>query len=809
MNNKYICIHGHFYQPPRENAWLETIEHQDSAAPFHDWNERINRECYSTNAAARILDSKSWITKISNNYNRISFNFGPTLLSWLEQNDPETYGLIQKADVRSRELFGGHGNALAQVHSHLIMPLCSPRDKITQVQWGIRDFEHRFGRFPEGMWLAEAAVDTETLEVLAAHGIAFTVLAPRQAKSIKKVGTDTPWLPVNEDTLDTSRPYWCNLPSGRRIAIFFYNGNISKAVAFERLLNSGKGFASRLLSGFRDDNSTQLVHIATDGESYGHHHRFGEMALADALYQIETNTPAKLINYGQYLELFPPEWEAEIHDNSSWSCVHGIERWRNDCGCNGGGPNAGHQAWRAPLRDALDWLRDQLVQPYEYEMSHFVHDVWQVRNQYIDVLLERNDQNIQAFITKHCKRRLAPQEEVHFLRLLEMQRQAILMYTSCGWFFDEISGIETNQILQYALRAMDYAEDIFGIKLHARFDELLAKAPSNVHSNGAVCFELNVVPTRVSLKNVAMHFAVASLFEEQPFSDVMFNYSVAPHRFEKLVAGQTILTLGQLKIRSSVTHFERSFYFAALYMGQHHIIGNLSMDMTADSFEQLGKRIKAAFHISNLGEMINIMQEHFGAERFTISNLFYDQKRDIISRLTGKYLDNAGKALEDTYNSNYAMMQILEENKLPLPPNWKTIAGQVLRQRLLNFLKDGTDLNALAHMEQDCKRWKVQIQQDSELQFAASERMLSLIVALWKNTENASDGVNQAIAIAETLQKMKLEVDFGRSQNYFFLAVRPYRKGIKTFESPEWGEALQKLAQLLRVHIGTNTFSRV
>ena len=372
--NKYVCIHGHFYQPPRENAWLETVERQETARPFHDWNARINFECYAPNAAARILDKEDWIVKIRNNYNRISFNFGPTLLSWLEENDLDAYGLLLKADIKSAERFGGHGSAVAQVHSHLIMPLANYRDKVTQVYWGIRDFERRFKRYPEGIWLAETAVDTETLEVLASHGIQYTILAPRQAKAVRRIqtvpakpgATEPSWQSIRAETLDTRHPYWCLLPSGRRIALYFYNGAIAQEVAFNGLLNSGKALANRLVGVFDNNDEPQLSHIATDGESYGHHHRHGEMALADSLNYIEDGGFAKLTNYGQFLELHPPDWEVQVHENSSWSCVHGIERWRADCGCNSG--RAGwHQRWRKPLRDTLDWLRDEISPLFERE----------------------------------------------------------------------------------------------------------------------------------------------------------------------------------------------------------------------------------------------------------------------------------------------------------------------------------------------------------------------------------------------------------------------------------------------------------
>ncbi|MEO6037795.1 MAG: DUF3536 domain-containing protein, partial [Saprospiraceae bacterium] len=579
--NKYVCIHGHFYQPPRENAWLETVEQQESSRPFHDWNERINFECYAPNAAARILDEQGWITKIRNNYNRISFNFGPTLLTWMAEKDPEAYKLLLQADLRSRERYGGHGSALAQVHSHLILPLCNYRDKVTQVHWGIRDFEYRFGRYPEGMWLAETAVDTETLEVLASHGIQFTILAPRQAKAIRRMAepivagtpaeaTPNAWKEVNGDNIDTRIPYWCLLPSGRRIALFFYHGGVAQEVAFSGLLNSGKNFARRISGLLDDSDEPQIAHIATDGESYGHHHRYGEMALADCLNQIEDNAWATLTNYGQFLELHPPTLEVQIHEKSSWSCVHGVERWQADCGCHTGSHPGWQQRWRKPLRTTMNWLRDQLAPLFEREGARYLRDPWAARNDYIQVMLRRNDDSVRAFLTKHARRALSPMEEVITLRLLEMQRHAVLMFTSCGWFFDEISGIETNQILQYARRAMEYAQDVGALDLHAEFTRRLAEAPSNTFPDGAASYKQNVVPTSVNLERVAMHFAVASLFEDDPEGLDLFNYTAAVEFFEKIEAGTPQFAAGRICIRSRLTHAERTFCFAVLYLGQQH-----------------------------------------------------------------------------------------------------------------------------------------------------------------------------------------------------------------------------------------------
>src|SRR4051812_27551667 len=333
---KFVCIHGHFYQPPRENPWLESVELQDSASPYHDWNERITFECYAPNATARIMDGDGRIERISSNYSKISFNFGPTLLAWMKDKTPEIHDAIVAADKLSQQNYSGHGSALAQVYNHMILPLAHSRDKQTQVLWGIKDFEFRFGRYPEGMWLSETAADTDTLESLAALGIKFTIMSPFQASRVREIGKRS--RDVDGGRIDPTRNYLVRLPSGRSINVFFYDAPVSQAVAFERLLTSGERLAQRLTSAFNDArNWDQLVHIATDGESYGHHHRHGEMALAYALEYIEKNKLARLTNYAEYLEKHPPTHEAVIHEKSAWSCSHGVARWMADCGCNSGG----------------------------------------------------------------------------------------------------------------------------------------------------------------------------------------------------------------------------------------------------------------------------------------------------------------------------------------------------------------------------------------------------------------------------------------------------------------------------------------
>ncbi|MEL7221387.1 MAG: DUF3536 domain-containing protein, partial [Bacteroidota bacterium] len=720
---KYICIHGHFYQPPRENAWLEVLETQDSAAPFHDWNDRINYECYAPNARARILNSEGYIYNISNNYAKISFNFGPTLLSWLEKSDPDTYQAILDADQQSQEQFNGHGSAMAQVYSHMIMPLANARDKHTQVAWGVRDFEQRFGRKPEGIWLAETAVDMDTLEVLADFDIKFTVLAPRQAKAVRPDDASD-WINLHHAGVDPRRPYRCKLKSGREISLFFYDGNVSQGVAFEGLLNNGPRFAERIKNTLDRDNSVQLAHIATDGESYGHHHKKGEMALADCLHHIEQDSEVALINYAYFLELFPPSWEVEIHDNSSWSCVHGVERWRSNCGCNSGGRPGWNQQWRAPLRDTLDWIRDTLIPVYEKEASPWLKDPWAARDDYIDIILDRSDEQWQRFQEKHTVKALCEAEQIKLSRLLEMQRQAVLMYTSCGWFFDEISGLETNQILQYANRAIYYAKQVGGIDLHESFVERLSKAPSNVYDNGAVSYEKYVAPARVNLERVGMHFATASLFVKFPEKMKLFNYTTESDKLERIVAGQQRLAMGKVSIRSIITRSRKQFAFAALHLGQQNIIGNISTDMSDEDFAAMEEAVIKAFKTPDLGKAIGEMQEYIGSDKFSIWHLFRDQKRRVLKGITDASMQEVERDFRDIYNSNYQLMTGMLNSDIPVPEVYEVAIKYVLNKDLQQFFRQQVlDRRQLRHLVEEFEKWKVELTHVSEISLEAAERL--------------------------------------------------------------------------------------
>jgi alpha-amylase/alpha-mannosidase (GH57 family) len=794
-SNKYVCIHGHFYQPPRENAWLEVVEMQDSAKPFHDWNERINFECYAPNATARILDEAGFIRKIVNNYSNISFNIGPTLLSWLELNDKETYRLIQEADVIAQKKFNGHGTAIAQAYSHLITPLANRQDKITQIEWGLKDFEKRFNRKSEGIWLAETAVDSETLDILLDYGIKYTILAPRQAKSFRKIG-DPSW--SDTGSIETRRPYWCTLPSGRKIALFFYNGDIAQDVAFKGLLNSGKAFAGRFMSCFDYDDKVQLAHIATDGESYGHHHRFGEMALADCMHVLEDNGWAKLTNYAHYLELFPPEHEVVIHENSSWSCVHGIERWQSDCGCNSGRPGW-HQRWREPLRNALNWLRDQLIPIYEKEAGRLVNDVWATRNDYISIILDRSESNINDFIKRNQKKELNADERVQLLRLMELQRNAILMFTSCGWFFDEISGLETHQIMQYACRALDYAVQVAEKDYHSEFARRLAEAPSNVYENGNASYQKHVMTSRVDLERTGMHYAAASLFEKFPQQLELFNYICTSENFERVIAGNYRLVVGQTVVKSRITISEKLFSFAAVYLGQHNIIGSISTEMDDMTFSLMKNQIVEAFRSTNLGEVISVMQTFFGLEKYTLYDLFHDEKIKILNLIAAKSLVEAENAFRNIYDDNYQLMSSMKNNGLTLPDAYTTAVAYIVNHDLeLYFTNEVLSIRELQRLVNELKKWDIKLSNEQSFKLAASERIYQEIKKI-EQTESSLVQIRKINDILSVLEQMDIKLNIWKSQNVFVRMVKAYKNGEWVFINTEWQTAFTRLGELLKV----------
>ena len=681
---RYVCVHGHFYQPPRENPSLEAIELQDSAYPYHDWNERITAECYAPNATSRILDSEQRIVQLVNNYAHMSFNFGPTLLSWLESKSPAVYEAIQDADKLSRLRSSSHGSAIAQGYNHMILPLANRRDKITQVKWGIVDFQHRFGRRPEGMWLPETAVDTETLEVLAENGILFTILAPRQAKRVRRKGSRS-WKDLSTVGIDPSRAYIVTLPSKKTISAFFYDGPISQGVAFEGLLNDGKRFAERLLSGFSDTRDwPQLVHIATDGESYGHHHRYGEMALTYALQHIEANKLAELTNYGQFLERHPADHFVEIVENSSWSCVHGVERWRSNCGCNSGGHGNWTQEWRAPLRAALDWLRDTLIPVYQEKAQSLLKEPWLARDNYIRMIINRSEANLAAFFADHATHPLNPEEQVGALKLLELQRHALLMYTSCGWFFDELSGLETVQVIHYASRAVQLAKEFIGDQIESQFLERLRNAKSNLpeHGDGAQIYEKWVKPAYINIDKLAGHYAVSSVFENYSEKTSIYCYHVDREEYSLEAEGKQRIAIGRARFSSDITREAATLSFGVLHLGDHNVTGGVQRFNDIERYQDLKNKLTQSFSKADIAGVIRILDEEFGKQIFSLSSLFRDEQRKIVNLILNDSLSSASAAYRTIYENQAPLIRFLHGLSIPVPTAFRTAAEIALNSQL-------------------------------------------------------------------------------------------------------------------------------
>ena len=687
--DRFICIHGHFYQPPRESAWLEAIEIQDSAFPYHDWNERISAQCYAANAASRILDSEGRIVQLVNNYARISFNFGPTLLLWMEKYATEAYKAILEGDRQSIEKFTGHGSALAQAYNHMILPLANSRDKKTQIIWGIKDFEYRFGRKPEGLWLPETAVDLETLDILAQHEIAFVILSPGQARRIRPLDGGE-WQDVSGVRIDHTMAYQVSLPSGSVMNLFFYDGPISQALAFEGLLDNGEELANRLLYEFPEDQSShRLVHVATDGETYGHHHRGGDRALAYALHYIESRGLAKLTNYGQYLETQPPTHEVDIFENSSWSCIHGIERWRSNCGCNSGGHAGWNQAWRGPLRSALDWLRDAVNPAYERLAKKLLTDPWAARDDYIDVIVNRSPDRISAFLKQHAIRPFSSEDEIKILKLMELQRHAMLMYTSCGWFFDDLSGIETVQIIQYAGRVLQLADQLFRRFFETEFLERLALAKGNIpeYSDGRTIYEKFVRPAMLDLKNVGAHYAISSLFHENGEQRSIYSFSASMEDYRKFQVGNTKLVIGRAKVTSKVTRAFTTLCFGVLHLGDHNIACGTGEYQGTQSYEALAKEISKAFSRADFPKTILLLGKHFGTSTYSLTSLFAGERRKVLNIIMEPTLREAEAAYSSIYEHHAPLIRFLKGSGMPLPEGLVFAAGLSLNAKVREALQ--------------------------------------------------------------------------------------------------------------------------
>ena len=777
-NDIFLTIHGHFYQPPRENPWLEAIELQDSALPFHDWNERINKECYNPNSISKIVDNRNRILDVVNNYEHMSFNFGPTLLSWMEHFAPLTYERIIKADIESVSEHSGHGNAMAQVYNHIIMPLANENDKQTQIKWGIRDFEYRFGRKPEGMWLAETAVDDETLKFLEENGIKFTVLSPYQALKFRQEG-DKDWQDVSWGNIDPARSYRYYIKSapGKFIDLFFYDGAISRSVAFDELLKDGNKFIKRLKEGISDCRDyPQLINIATDGESYGHHTKFGDMALSYVLKIRAKDEGFKITNYAEYLDKYRSNCEVDIKQASSWSCFHGVGRWKEDCGCSTGGHPGWNQKWRKPLRDALDYLRDELIVVFENEGQKYFDNAWNVRNKYINVILDRNEMNVKKFQQENFKPDLTDDDKVHAMELLEIQRQAMLMYTSCGWFFSEISGIETVQIMKYAARAMQLAARFTSKNLEEKFLEILSQAKSNIpeFGTGKDIFERFVKPSIITVKQIATLWALSSLYQDFEDEENVYCYTITRKAYKKVQKNSSTFIVGHIEIQSKITLQKSNVMFALMqYAGGdfHCTIKEYSDDA---EFNRIKNDLIKIYTMNTLTEIIRALDEYFGKEYFTLKDIFIEERRKILQILLKGKLEKFSQTYQEMYDEGKGSIYHLQGLGLSIPDEFKISAEYALSHKFNDivvhsggFVEDdliqqATDINFEAK--------KIDIKLDkSPSNLVFSKKILQNINRLVHSFEIQQADV--VLEIFDNVRKLELNVDIAEAQNIYFTKI--------------------------------------
>lgn len=806
--NRKVCIHCHFYQPPRENPWLEDVELQDSAYPFHDWNERITDECYRQNAVSRILDARGRIADIFNNYTKISFNFGPTLLSWMEKHAAEVYQRILEADRVSQDHFNGHGAAIAQAYNHMIMPLSNTRDKQTQVIWGIEDFRHRFKRMPEGMWLPETAVDVPTLEVLAANGLKFTVLAPHQAAKVRRINSGQ-WHDVDRETLDTRRAYLCRLPSGAAINLFFYQGSVSQRIAYGNLIRNGDRMAHEILSHLDErPDRPQLAHIATDGETYGHHYRYGDMALAYCLNEIETNKNADITIYGQFLEETPPDYEVQIHENTSWSCSHGVERWKSNCGCFTDPKFSGRQEWRTGLRNSLDWIRDQFVPLYEQNASTFIADPWAARNRYIRVILDRSSENVEAFLAECMGRVPSADERVSLLNLLEIQRNAMLMYTSCGWFFNDISGIETTQVLRYAARAIQLARDATGLDLEPEFEESLAAAPCSHRdcANGRDVYRKMVIPSRVELHRVAAHVAINLLFGDYIQGDNELHCYVTNTRdYLQLEMGIQRLSVGRTAIRSKILTTEKVIDHIVLYFGGHNLTCTVTENLPDEKYDLAKEEVAAAFKNGDTAEVIRLMNTHFGEVTYSLWHLFRDSLHDILYKLLHSTWDEIESSFRHIYEENYTVMKLMRNMQMNLPKSLSVPAEFVLSHNLVRTIEsDPVDMQRLSAIADEIEGLGLKVD-EPQVRLKCSRRL----DAMFQRLMNAADKPELLQAVARTVGILKTvvpEIGLEEAMNACFdIGRQRYEKMALAapgdVQATQWKHEYEELADLLNIAV--------
>ena len=780
----YVVIHGHFYQPPRENPWIEEIELEESAYPFPNWNARITRECYTPNTCARIRDDQLRLLDIVNNFSYLNFNIGPTLFSWLAAQAPLTYERILAADADSVARLG-FGNAIAQAYNHIILPLANARDRQTEILWGLKDFAHRFRRPAEAMWLPETAVNLEVLQDLAAHGLKYVILSPWQASRVRPL-QGGPWQDVRDGSIDTTQAYRCFLGSGkgagdrRFIDIFFYNGQTAAELSFGELLADSGRLLDHLGTKLQAQRSgPQLLSVATDGETFGHHKAFGEMGLAYALSALCPPRGWVVTNYRAFLEMQPPRQEVEIYlgpegKGSAWSCAHGVGRWERDCGCHTGGGPGWNQKWRRPLRQAFDLLNETLAQVFTEAGSRYLANPWAARDDYIEVILDRRPASREAFFQRHGRAGMTGADQVAALKLLEMQRHVLLMYTSCGWFFADLAGLETIQVLKYAARALQLGQEFTPANLEEQFLAVLQEARSNLPAmgNGRDLFLKKVKPAVITYPKLVNHFSISLLNDPQRRpAAAIFHYQPELLQFEEKSQGGLELACGRIKLTSGITQESRTLGYATLFLGGYLYRTQVKEGQTADEFEAMVAHLSQTLDAAP-EDIANVMAAYFHDGYYSVHDMFKLEKREILRHSLEKTQGDMEGELERGFNEIRPVLFTMAKEGFVIPRVFTLAAFTTLRRAVREILADwqGQDLDRqsqrqLAEVQEIAKTLNVHLHIDPIGLTLASlvEQSLQALRETFTLPR-----ANAALATLSLSQQLPVDVDLMEAQNLFF-----------------------------------------
>ncbi|PMP90186.1 MAG: hypothetical protein C0171_05685 [Caldisphaera sp.] len=707
-SEKYISIFGHFYQPPRYNPWTLNIDLDISAKPFHDWNDKVTFESYQANAYARLKDNEDFIENIINNYEKISFSFGPLLLSWIKENKRFLYNAIIEADKKSAEKFSGHGNAIAQPYAHIIMPLANKKDREVDIYWGIKYFEKNFERYPEGFWLPEAAVDNLTLEILSDYGIKFVLLSPHQAKSIK---LNDEWINVNENNLNTRIPYKAILPSGKSIGIIFYNRFLSGQVAFGELLKSGEFLARKLLESFENKNYPQLVSIATDGETYGHHKPKGETELAKALTTLETSG-AIVTNLSYFYSNNPPTTEVQINENTSWSCPHGIERWRSNCGCASDIRPGWNQEWRTPLRKAIDYLRDNVESTLNKLGPIYSNDINSAILNYERVIFDNNPENVSDFINEFSIKDFKESNIINLLKLMELERNSILMQSSDGWFFEDIYRPEPIENLRFAKRVLQLLQELENKDLEEDFLNILKDAKSNDNriGNGKDIYNREVLSSVMNAEKIGSSYAMRLLFENIAKENDYYSYRIILGPYKLFELGRARVLIGISTIISKITWRSTPVLFISLYYGWYNIYAGTKILVDQSMYMELEKKVDELIGKGMLPDIIDLIHKEFYPNYYNLNNLMKDDQKFIVNNILESAIIELSRHYDNLYNSYLPIMEYVRALELDYPKVFELLLQYQLEKILIEILENQVvDFNRLDYIIQWAKNLEVKI----------------------------------------------------------------------------------------------------